>query len=130
MLQGMKGDSRSAGRLPKALAAALLVVSQATTGCTLLLVGGAAGGGYYVGKEERSLGRMVDDASITSSVKTQFIRDPEVDALDINVDTRNGIVTLHGHVPDDRVAERAAALAGTVKGVTRVESNLAVVPEP
>ena len=122
--------ARTVPGIRKVLVVALLVASQGLAGCALLLIGGAAGGGYYAGKDDRSLGRMFDDASITSSVKTKLVRDPEVDALDINVDTRNGRVMLHGHVPSEWVAGHAVALAGSVKGVTSVQSKLAVIPEP
>ena len=119
----------SGNRRPiRALMITLFLAAQGTTGCALLLVGGAAGGGYYVGKDDRSFGTIVDDASITGSVKAKLIRDPRIDALDINVETRDGIVTLHGHVPSRGAANRAAALARAVKGVARVESQLAVIP--
>ncbi|MBW2267050.1 MAG: BON domain-containing protein [Deltaproteobacteria bacterium] len=97
------------------------------TGCTFLAIGGAAAGGYYVGTDERPVGEMVDDASITASVKTKLARDAEIKALDINVDTYRGVVTLHGHVSSAGAQGRAATLTRSVKGVREVRSRLAVV---
>lgn len=113
----------------RGLTVALVLATQFLGGCTLLLVGGAAGGGYYVGRDERTFGRIIDDASITSSVKAKLVKDDRIRALDIDVDTHRGIVTLHGHVPSQETSERAVALARSVKGVSGVRLDLAVVPD-
>lgn len=100
-----------------------------SSGCTLFLVGAGVGGGYYVAKDERPAGRIFKDAGITGSIKTKFIKDSRVDALDINVDTHAGVVTLNGHVENASIAKRAVALAYSVKGVEKVSSNLVVVSD-
>lgn len=108
---------------------ALLVgLAALPTGCFWLAVGGAGAVGYEVAKDNRSIGTKVDDASITSSVKTKLIKDSEIEAFDINVDTFQGVVTLHGNVSDRRAQSRAIALASSVKGVKSVTSKLVVVP--
>lgn len=108
---------------------ALLVgLSLSTSGCFWLAVGGAGAVGYEIGKDDRSVGTKVDDASVTSAVKAKLIRDSEIDALDINVDTYEGVVTLHGNVPSGSAKNRAEGLARSVKGVTDVKSKLVVIP--
>lgn len=97
------------------------------SGCAAVVVGGAAAGGYYVGQDERSIGRISEDATITSSINAAYVKDDLVSALDINVDTRNGVVTLYGSVSSGRVATRAVQLARSVKGVKQVHSKLTVV---
>jgi len=97
-------------------------------GCGALVVGGAAAGGYYVGKDERSVGQIADDATITSTINTKYVRDSQVSALDINVDTYRGVVTLHGSVSSKAAAARAVELARSTKGVRKVISKLSVVP--
>ncbi len=109
------------------LSAALAVCFWAA-GCTPLLVGGAAAGGYYVGKDERSAGRIADDAGITASINAKYAKDPDVSAIDINVDTRSGVVTLYGSVSSRRAANRAVELARSTKGVRKVISKITVVP--
>ena len=72
----------------------------------------------------RSTGRYVDDASITSSVKTKLIADEQVKARNINVETYNGVVSLSGFVESKAEANQAVALAGQVEGVKSVKDDL------
>lgn len=104
-----------------------LALSQ-LAGCAAAVVGGAAAGGYYVAKDERSLSTITADATITSKVKTKLIKDKHIQALDINVDTYEGVVTLHGNVPSDNIKERAIQLASSVKGVKKIVTKLVIVP--
>lgn len=98
------------------------------SGCTLALMGGAGAGGYYVGSDDRSIGVISNDASITASVKTTLFRDDKIDAMDIDVDTFRGVVTLHGHVPSRKLASRSVKLAYSNKDVKKVISKLAIIP--
>lgn len=97
-------------------------------GCAALVVGGAATGGYYVGKDERAIGQIVDDASITASINAKYVNDPQVSAIDINVDTRSGVVTLYGNIGNATAARRAVEIARSTKGVRKVISKLVVTP--
>ena len=69
-------------------------------------------------------GEVVSDAAITSAVKTKLLGDPDVSGLKIDVDTKNGVVTLAGTVHS--AAERAEAirLARNTTGVKSVTSKL------
>jgi len=71
-------------------------------------------------------GTAVKDASITSAVKLKFAADDQVKALDIDVDTKNGVVRLSGTVATDDEATRAVEIAQAVDGVKKVRSNLIV----
>ncbi len=97
-----------------------------TTACVPALVGGAAAGGYYVGQDDRNVTVIAQDASITAEVKAKYLKDDLVKALDINVDTYNGVVTLYGHVPNRATADRAVRLARGTKDVKRVVSRLTI----
>jgi osmotically-inducible protein OsmY len=57
----------------------------------------------------------------------RLLADPRTPALDINVDTRAGVVTLFGIVPTQEAKAAAAADARKVSGVTRVVNELQVV---
>lgn len=70
----------------------------------------------------------IDDATITTRVKTAFINDPVVGALRIDVDTFKGVVTLSGRVKSKQEEETAIALARTIRGVTEVKSKLEIEP--
>lgn len=82
----------------------------------------------FLGAAERSAGTALDDASITASIKSALLADERTDGLDINVDTRNGHVTLKGGADswDDRTA--AAELARGVEGVVSVSNGIVVAP--
>ena len=69
---------------------------------------------------------VMDDAGITASVKTDLAKDPDLSALAINVDTKDGVVTLNGPAPSAAAKSRAEIIAKGVKGVKSVSNNLAV----
>lgn len=106
----------------------LIFITLAITGCAPVLVGGAAVGGYYVGKDERSIGTITDDAAITTRINGKFARDDLIRVLDINVDTYRGIVTLYGRVSSRQTADRAVTLAQQTPGVQKVISKLTIIP--
>jgi osmotically-inducible protein OsmY len=66
---------------------------------------------------------------ITTDVKMRLLADADTPGTDINVDTRNGVVTLLGKVPSAAAKAAAEADAKKVSGVTRVINDLQVVPK-
>ena len=74
----------------------------------------------------KTVGETIDDATITTRVKTAFINDPAVGALKIDVDTFRGVVTLSGAVKSKDEEAKAIALARSINGVTDVKSTLQV----
>jgi len=74
----------------------------------------------------RSAGVVIDDATITASVKSALLADKRTEGFDINVTTKSGHVTLEGGA--DSISDRLAAtdLARNVKGVVSVNNNLIV----
>jgi len=71
-------------------------------------------------------GAYVDDAWITTKVKSEMIADSDVKAHKIDVDTKNGVVKLTGTVETWQQANKAADIARGVKGVTAVENDIRV----
>jgi len=78
----------------------------------------------------KTVGETIDDATITTRVKTALLNDPDVGALRITVDTTGGVVTLSGAVKSPAEADRAVQIAHTVKGVKDVKSTLQVRQTP
>ena len=68
----------------------------------------------------------VDDTAITTKVKTAVLAEPGLKSLQIDVDTKNGVVTLSGTVDNAMLKDRANQIAQNVSGVKSVVDNLAV----
>ena len=66
------------------------------------------------------------DAAITASIQTDFLKDPDLSVLKIDVDTKDGVVTLNGLAENEAARKRAAQLAGAIKGVREVRNHLTV----
>lgn len=66
----------------------------------------------------------VGDAAITGSVKAALIAEPNLKALMIDVDTKNGVVTLNGTVDNPEQKTRAVSVAQGVTGVSSVVDRL------
>lgn len=68
----------------------------------------------------------IDDARITGMVQSKYFLDDQVKGRRINVDTRQGVVTLRGEVGSETERAQALLLARTTEGVQRVEDHLSV----
>jgi osmotically-inducible protein OsmY len=74
-----------------------------------------------------STGEVIDDAIITTKVKSSLVADTTVSALDIDVDTSQGVVKLTGVVNNDQERQRAIQIAHDTEGVKQVDSRNLVV---
>lgn len=75
---------------------------------------------------QASTGAVIDDAVITTKVKSSFVADQKVSASNISVSTDKGVVTLTGTAKDRQEARKAAELAQQVAGVRAVENRIVV----
>ena len=73
-------------------------------------------------------GEVVTDAAITTAVKTKLLADGKTPGLKIDVDTKDGVVTLSGTVKTQAEIDKAVADARGTKGVGRVVNKLRVAP--
>jgi osmotically-inducible protein OsmY len=76
----------------------------------------------------KTVGETIDDATITTRIKTALLNDPEVGGLRIDVDTFKGVVTLSGSVKTKEEEARAVQIARKIGGVADVKSTLLVQP--
>jgi osmotically-inducible protein OsmY len=83
-------------------------------------------GAYDAAAYEKS---AASDTWITTAAKVRLIANSETPGFDINVDTRNGIVTLFGVVASPNVKQTAEAEVRKVGGVKNVVNDLQVVAE-
>ena len=75
---------------------------------------------------DRTVGEAAGDAAVTAKVKAALIAEKGVDGLKIDVDTRDGNVTLTGNVPEAAQVERATQVARGIDGVKAVDNKLRV----
>jgi len=73
-----------------------------------------------------SIGQALDDKVVGIKVKSELIASPDVDALHIDVDVNNGVVTLTGVLETAVMRDEAVRLADRLVGVKRVVNNLVV----
>jgi len=71
----------------------------------------------------------LSDARITSEVKLKYAADDTVKALNIDVDTDNGVVTLNGTVNSKTELQQAIHLAKSIDGVKQVRSHLTIAKQ-
>jgi osmotically-inducible protein OsmY len=71
-------------------------------------------------------GEAITDAWITTKVKWFFLGEDALKGSDINVDTKNNVVTLKGTVKSEAGRQRAIELAKFTDGVTRVQDQLTI----
>lgn len=92
-----------------AIMAALLV----TSGCAVM-------------RGQETVGAYVDDATITTQVKSRFVENKAVDAASIKVETLNGTVMLSGFAKNSTERSTAESLTWKVQGVKAVKNEIAV----
>ena len=75
---------------------------------------------------ERSFGEVVDDATITSAVKSKLLWSKQTGGLAIDVDTRSQRVTLKGTADSAEARDVAGRLAMNTRGVIAVNNQLVI----
>lgn len=75
---------------------------------------------------QKSAGEVIDDAAITTKVKSALVQDKEVSAMRIQVETYKGIVQLSGFANTQNEADRASQLARNVNGVKSVKNDIRI----
>jgi hyperosmotically inducible protein len=105
-------------KLAVALLALTLLVPAGTIACGAATRGSSASGGS-------SVSGTIDDATITTRVKTALLNDP-AKLAGIDVQTFKGVVTLSGRVKTKDEESKAVAVARGIRGVTEVKSTLQI----
>ncbi len=73
--------------------------------------------------------QSIDDATISTHVKTALLNEPGVPFTRVDVQTSHGVVTLTGGVRSTEEEQKVIAVARGVKGVRDVKSSLQIVPQ-
>jgi hyperosmotically inducible periplasmic protein len=85
-----------------------------------------AGTAFATDSAPRTTGAVIDDAAITTSIKTRLTVEKDTKARQINVETQKGIVQLNGFVDSAEARSEAENIAAGTDGVTQVRNNLEV----
>ena len=75
---------------------------------------------------DRSFGEVVDDATITTTVKSKLLWGKSTEGLQMDVDTQRGKVTLSGEAETVAAKELAGRIAQNTDGVESVDNRLVV----
>jgi osmotically-inducible protein OsmY len=111
---------RQAAATFRRLAVASLLFSSVLGGVAVL-------SGCAVSSGQETTGQYVDDATVTTKVKSALASDGGMTlANQVGVETGQGIVQLSGFVPSSADRARAEAIARTVNGVRGVKNSLVV----
>lgn len=102
----------------------LRTTASATVAAIVLLIGS----GCAVSRGQESVGDYVDDATITTQIKSRFVENKEVAASSISVETMKGTVMLSGFAKNAAERSTAESIARGVKGVTSVKNEIAIRP--
>lgn len=73
-------------------------------------------------------GQYVDDATISTTIRADLVKDQALKAFDIHVETMQGTVQLSGFVATSDQKLQAENIARGVKGVRGVQDNIIVRP--
>jgi hypothetical protein len=73
-------------------------------------------------------GKPLSDTGLTQIVKSALQSESSLNAQKIDVENRDGNVTLHGLVDSEDQREKAGRIVGAVGGVRNVVNNLTVDP--
>ncbi len=116
-----------AGRISGGVFACLALSSLLlAAGCGPMIAGVAGTATYKAASDERTVGRMIDDTTLTVKINGRLAEDESLPVHRIDVDVLDGHVTLTGVVATREQRDRAAAIAAGVEGVTGVTNNLQV----
>jgi hyperosmotically inducible protein len=96
---------------------------------TTLVIGGALALAYACA-DNRRVEQQMDDGNLTAMLGAKYAFDSEIDRYRIDIDVKNGVVTLRGAVSDEEERQEAERIATNLKGVRSVVNELTIDPTP
>lgn len=69
-------------------------------------------------------GQYISDSALTAKVKAALLAEKNLKAMDINVETKNGVVQLSGFAVSSAQIVQAVDVAMNVKGVKDVKNDI------
>ena len=99
------------------------ILAAVISAVALLTVSGCA-----VTRDQETVGAYVDDAGITTQVKSLLLDNKDVAGTSISVETLNGVVMLSGFAKSATEKSTAESIARKVSGVKSVKNQIVVQP--
>jgi hyperosmotically inducible periplasmic protein len=91
-----------------------------------LVVGGFAASGAFA---DETVGQKITNATLVAKVKAELLKSPDVSGLAVNVDAKNGMVTLSGSAKTDTERSKAEQIAQSTSGVVgKVDNKIVIKP--
>ncbi|HSF14499.1 MAG TPA: BON domain-containing protein [Vicinamibacteria bacterium] len=81
------------------------------------------------GREEKSLGKRLDDFALLAKIRAALHLDRELRKLDLDVSVSAGTVSLSGSVPSEELRQRILVRVESVEGVRNVDDRLEISTE-
>jgi osmotically-inducible protein OsmY len=78
---------------------------------------------------DETVGQKIDDATLVAKIKAELLKSPDVSGLAVNVDAKDGVVTLSGNAKTDVERTRAQEIAQRAGGVAKVDNKIVIKPE-
>lgn len=100
-----------------------IILAASVAAIALLTASGCA-----VTRGQETVGAYIDDATITTQIKSRWVESREVDAASIHVETLNGTVLISGFAKNANEKATAEAIARKVNGVRSVRNEIVVRP--
>jgi hyperosmotically inducible protein len=101
-------------------------VTSVVDNLTISMAGADRGAGDATAATAGRVGDVASDAMLTSSIKTKMLADADVGGLKIDVDTKDGVVTLTGNVKTAAERDGALRIARDTEGVKSVVDRLKI----
>ena len=95
-------------------------------GCSAMLIGEGGTDSPAIGSDSRSSTQVTADAALAEAVAAAFGGESMLEAANIAISAKSGVVTLAGTVDSFELREQAVDVAGAVSGVSRVSNQIQV----
>jgi osmotically-inducible protein OsmY len=101
---------------------------RTTLAATAAAVIALTAAGCAVSRGQETVGAYVDDATITTQIKSRMLADKNVAGTSISVETLNGTVILSGFAKSSMERSAAETISRDVNGVKMVKNEISVRP--
>jgi osmotically-inducible protein OsmY len=102
------------------------MIIRNTLAATIAAVALLSATGCAVTRDQETVGAYVDDATITTQIKSRMLSNKDVAGTSISVETLNGTVILSGFAKSSMERATAEKIARDVNGVKLVKNEIAV----